>query len=82
MAEAQETEFTKFLDKHKEYPSCYIITEYLALSMQGNSREEIFRIIEKKKIPEYIKEIREEAKKWLPKTKVLSKIEKFVGIYF
>jgi len=59
MAESQETEFTKFLGSHKNYLESSAVVDYMDLSKQGKSMHEILYIIEKEKIPEYKRVIRE-----------------------
>ena len=61
--EAKETEFSKFIDKHKEYPACDIMSTYIRLSRQGKPMQEIFSIVEKEKIPAYKAKINEEVKR-------------------
>ena len=79
----EETEFTKLLGSHKNYLECNAIVNYLDLSKQGKSMHEILDIIEKEKIPEYVKHIEAEARKCQSKnSSILPKIEKLIGLYF
>ncbi|MEM2956010.1 MAG: hypothetical protein QW041_00305 [Candidatus Pacearchaeota archaeon] len=74
MIEEKETEFMKFIEKHKEYPASSILVNYLDMhTKQEKSEDDIFRIIEKEKIPEYIAMIKKMTKENEKLNKINSK---------